>query len=99
MAKYILINKAVEDLTKIWDYTYKVWSQSQADKQYERLIENCQDIAKNHHFGKNYNEISSGFFGYKSGQHIIFYRKLNETKIELTKILLSSMDFKNRIQE
>jgi toxin ParE1/3/4 len=32
MAKYILINKAVEDLTKIWDYTYKVWSQSQADK-------------------------------------------------------------------
>ncbi|PIX07572.1 MAG: type II toxin-antitoxin system RelE/ParE family toxin, partial [Flavobacteriales bacterium CG_4_8_14_3_um_filter_35_10] len=26
MAEYKLTNKAVEDLSKIWDYTFEVWS-------------------------------------------------------------------------
>ena len=99
MAKFIFTNKAVEDLTKIWDYTYEVWSESQADKYYEGILDNCRDLAENQNFGKNYNDISSEIFGYKSGQHIIFYRKLNETKIEITRILHSRMDLKNRIEE
>ena len=99
MAKYIFTNKAVEDLTKIWDYTYEVWSESQADKYYEELLENCQNVAENQNYGKNYYEIDSDIFGYKYGQHIIFFRKLNETKIEVTRILHSRMDLKNRIQE
>ncbi|NDP28807.1 MAG: type II toxin-antitoxin system RelE/ParE family toxin [Flavobacterium sp.] len=99
MAKYIFTNKAVEDLTKIWDYTYEVWSETQADKYYEGILENCQDIAENQNYGKNYNEISSEIFGCKSGQHIIFYRILNETKVEITRILHSRMDLKNRIQQ
>ena len=45
MAKYKLTNKAVEDLSKIWDYTFEVWSEDQADKYYEILISTCQDIA------------------------------------------------------
>jgi toxin ParE1/3/4 len=99
MAKFIFTNKAVEDLTKIWDYTYEVWSESQADKYYEGILENCQDLAENQNSEKNYNDISSEVFGYKSCQHIIFYRKLNETKIEVTRILHSRMDLKNRIDE
>ena len=99
MAKFIFTNKAVEDLTKIWDYTYEVWSENQADKYYEGILENCQDLAENQNAGKNYNDISSEIFGYKSGHHIIFYRKLNESKIEITRILHSRMDLKNRIQE
>lgn len=47
MAKYKLTNKAVEDLSKIWDYTFEVWSENQADKYYEILISTCQDIADN----------------------------------------------------
>ena len=99
MAKFIFTNKAVEDLTKIWDYTYEVWSESQADKYYEGILENCQDLAENQISGKNYNDINSEIFGYKCGQHILFYRKLDETKIEITRILHSRMDLKNRIEE
>ena len=99
MAKYKLTNKAIEDLSKIWDYTYEVWSENQADKYYFELIGDCQVLAENHNFGKNYNEISKEIFGYKSGQHIIFFRKLSESKIEITRILHSRMDLKNRIQE
>lgn len=32
MPKYILTNKAVEDLSTIWNYTFEVWSETQADK-------------------------------------------------------------------
>ena len=99
MAKYKLTNKAVEDLSKIWDYTYEVWSESQPDKYYFELLEDCQVLAENQNFGKNYNEISKEIFGYKSGQHIIFFRKMSESKIEITRILHSRMDLKNRIEE
>jgi len=99
MAKYIITNKAVDDLTKIWDYTYEVWSENQADKYYNELLEVCQTLAENQDYGKNYDEISLEIFGYISGQHIIFYRKLSEKEIEITRFLHSRMDLKNRIQE
>lgn len=31
MAKYELTNKAIEDLTEIWEYTVDKWSEQQAD--------------------------------------------------------------------
>ena len=99
MAKYVLTNKAVEDLSTIWEYTYEVWSENQADKYYLELIEDCKELSENQNFGKNYNEISPEIFGYKSGQHIIFYRILGENEIEITRFLHSRMDLKNRIQE
>jgi toxin ParE1/3/4 len=53
MAKFKLTNKAVEDLSKIWEYTFEVWSENQADKYYEKLISNCQEIADNPLLWKN----------------------------------------------
>ena len=99
MAKYFLTNKAIDDLSKIWDYTYEVWFEKQADKYYYELLEDCQELAENQSLGKNYNEIATEIFGYKSGQHIIFYRKRSEIEIEITRFLHSRMDLKNRIQE
>jgi len=78
MAKYKLTNKAVEDLSKIWDYTFEVWSERQADKYYKSLISNCQEIADNPHLGKNYSEINQSLLGMKMNRHIIFYRILNK---------------------
>ena len=99
MAKYLLTNKAVEDLSKIWNYTYEVWSENQADKYYFELLNDCQTLADNQRLGKNYNEIDTQIFGYNSGQHIIFYRIINVEKIEITRILHASMDLKIRISE
>ena len=99
MAKYLFTNKAVEDLSKIWDYTYEVWSENQADKYYQELLNDCQELVENQSIGKNYEEIEKQIVGYKSGQHLIFYRILDPKKIEITRILHSRMDLKNRIQE
>ena len=99
MAEYKLTNKAVEDLSKIWNYTFEVWLEKQADKYYDGLISNCQEIAENSDLGKNYEEISMQLLGIKTNRHIIFYRTLNENYVEITRILHERMDLKKRITE
>ena len=46
MAKYHLTNKAVEDLSNIWEYTVDTWSERQADDYYNMLIASCQKITE-----------------------------------------------------
>ena len=99
MANYILTNKAVEDLSKIWDYTYEIWSETQADKYYYMLLGYCQELAEGKVIGKSYEEISNDIFGFKAGQHILFYRKLKGNRIEVTRILHRKMDLKSTMEE
>jgi len=99
MSEFKLTNKAVEDLSKIWDYTFEVWSERQADKYYESLITDCQEIADNPDLGKSYEGITQSLLGMKTNRHIIFYRNLNENSVEITRILHERMDLKKRIAE
>ena len=99
MAKYKLTNKAVADLSKIWEYTFEVWSENQADKYYDELIDCCQKIAENPESGKNYKGISIQLLGLKANKHIIFYRTLNKNYVEITRILHERMDLRKRISE
>ncbi|HAP96519.1 type II toxin-antitoxin system RelE/ParE family toxin [Epilithonimonas hominis] len=99
MAKYFFTNKAIEDLSNIYEYTFHFWSENQADKYYEELISFCQMLSENPNIGKNYNEIASNIFGFLANRHIIFYRILDINKIEITRIIGANMDLKSRIQE
>ena len=99
MAEFKLTNKAIEDLSKIWDYSFEVWSENQADKYYKMLISTCQEIADNPYLGKNYDGIAKSLLGMKTNRHIIFYRTLNDNYIEITRILHERMDLKKRIIE
>ena len=99
MGNYKLTNKAVEDLTKIWDYTIDKWSEKQADKYCEMLLENFKHIADDPSIGKNYARIRDDLFGLKVNRHIIFYRITLENPIEITRILHERMDLKSRIAE
>ena len=99
MAKYNLTNKAIEDLAKIWNYTFEQWSEQQADNYYEVLISNCEEIANNSKLGKNYDGVTPNLLGLRINRHIIFYRKIEESEVEITRILHERMDLKNRILE
>ena len=99
MAKYIFSNKAIEDLSDIWNYTYNKWSENQADKYYYLILESCEKISKNPKIGKKYETILHSLFGIKVVRHIIFYQILNENSILILRILHEQMDIKNRIKE
>ena len=99
MANYILTNKAVEDLSKVWDSTFEVWSETQADRYYYMLLNTCQELADEKVHGKNYQEVHDDIIGYKVGLHVIFNRRLKGNKIEIARILHRRMDLKSRMQE
>ena len=99
MTKYHFTNKAVEDLSNIWDYTFDVWSEKQADLYYEMIINICQKLAENPNLGKKYEEITVNLCGYRVNKHIIFYRIISTDNIEIVRILHERMDLKNRIRE
>lgn len=99
MADYILTNKAVEDLSKIWYYTFEVWSENQADKYYYMLLDYCQELAEKPGSGKIYEEIDEDILGFKVSHHIIFYKKLKEDRIKIVRILHDRMDLKSRMRE
>ena len=100
MAKYHLTNKAVEDLSNIWEYTVDTWSERQADDYYNMLIASCQKITENPQlFGLKYEEIAEGLHGYRANKHIIFYRILADEDILIIRILHQRMDLKHRVSE
>lgn len=99
MGSYQLTNIAVQDLSEIWEYTVNTWSEKQADKYYFMLLDTCQEIAEGKVAGKNYPEVSNEIFGFRAGQHILFYRKLTANKIEIARILHAQMDLRNKIQD
>lgn len=100
MAKFHFTNKAVEDLTSIWNYTLEKWSEQQADDYYGMLITACRKIASGPStLGRCYKEITDGILGYKTGKHILFYQILENGDVCILRILHESMDLSNRIKK
>lgn len=98
MAKFRFTKKAVDDLTGIWNYTFNKWSEEQADKYYYMLIDNCKEVASNPDLGKDYSAVVDHLMGFKAGRHIIFYRKIEQNAVEITRILHEQMDINNRME-
>jgi toxin ParE1/3/4 len=97
MAKVHFTNKAIEDLEAIWKYTVKTWSVNQAEIYYGLLIDSCQKLATEPKLGKSYEIIEQHVLGFKTGQHLIFYRIVAAQEIEVIRILHGMMDLKNQL--
>jgi len=83
MAKVILRQKAISDLSDIWKYTSFKWSENQADKYYQAIKSACKEIGINPNIGKKYSEISGQLLGLKTGRHILFYHIFSDNEIEV----------------
>lgn len=97
MAKFYLTNKAVHDLGDIWNYTVDNWSENQAEIYYSLLIDSFQEIAHKPNLGKSYEVVEKNILGFKTGQHLIFYRIVTEKEVEIIRILHGMMDLKNHL--
>lgn len=98
MAKYYISQKAVEDLSSIWEYTLETWSESQADTYYRELINTIRDIAERPCFlDREYVEIHHGLFCRRCKKHMVFYRLDNIGEVEVVRILHERMDIGRRL--
>ena len=100
MAKLRFTNKAVEDLTSIWNYTFKTWSERQADEYYEMLISACRRILVSSLVpARLYTEISPDLYGVKDGYHLIFFKTITDGDVLIVRILHERMDIKRHFRE
>lgn len=97
MAKYHISNKAVEDLSSIWEYTLETWSEPQADIYYRELVNTFNGISERPcFFDKEYVEIHHGLFCRKCKKHLIFYTLDDNGEIEIVRILHERMDIAHK---
>ena len=94
-----LSEKANEDLENIWLYTYENWSQEQADRYYNLILNEIEYIAKHFESGKSMEHIRKGYRSTKVKSHLVFYRKSKRSTVEIIRILHQRMDIENRLVE
>lgn len=97
MARVMLRQKAIDDLSDIWAYTFQEWSEKQADKYYLTLELACKRNGENPELGKSYESIKSNLRGLRIGRHIIFYQMIAPHEIEIVRILHERMDLKRQL--
>jgi len=96
--RYRLSRKANRDLNEIWEYTVENWSEEQADKYYQLLINEIELLVQytdNHIYSKE-------LFGYKMHMvksHLIFYKIAGQGAIEVVRVLHKNMDIKRKLSE
>ena len=98
--KYKLSKEAARDLEKIWLYTIVTWSEEQADRYYNLLLDEIEFVAENPQAGRDYSVIREGYLRTRVKSHYIFY-KLNseENLIEIIRILHQRMDINARLND
>lgn len=97
--KFIISEKANEDIEKIWLYTYENWSLEQADRYYNLILDEIEFIAENFESGKSVDYIKKGYRATLVKSHIIFYKKSRRNVVEIIRVLHQKMDVENRIDE
>ncbi len=97
---YKISNEALNDLENIWLYTLETWSDEQADRYFNLILDEIEYLAKNPKSGKDYSHIRKGYLCSKIKSHLIFY-KINkkEKSIDVIRVLHQQMDLENRLNE
>jgi toxin ParE1/3/4 len=85
-------SEALSDLEKIWIYTCKKWSKEQADRYYSLLIEEIQFLQSNYNTGKSAEYIRPGYRVSFVKSHIVFYKIVDDQKLEVIRILHQSVN-------
>lgn len=95
---YRISEKAIQDLEDIWLYTFETWSQQQADRYYNLIINEIEYVANHFESGKSMSHIKEGYRAAKVKSHLIFYKKNEDEIIEIIRILHQRMDIENRLK-
>jgi toxin ParE1/3/4 len=98
--RYKLSRQASRDLEEIWMYTVETWSEEQADRYYNLLLDEIEYLAKHPQAGKDQGHIREGYLRSRMKSHYIFYRINSDEKlVEIIRILHQRMDVENRLND
>jgi toxin ParE1/3/4 len=93
---YTLSPRAQSDLDEIWDYTERHGGIDQAETYIRQLWHDILAMAANPHIGRACPEVKTGYYKFRSGSHILFFR-LSDGAIDVVRILHGWMDFEQHL--
>lgn len=91
MSGYTLSPRARADVDGIWDYTAARWTEAQAVSYIQQIKAAVETIASQPGLGRSCDDVRVGYFKYRVGSHIMFYR-LGIGGVEIIRILHERMD-------
>jgi len=94
--RYVLSPRAQLDLDEIWDYTARRWGIEQAEAYIRQLWQDIEAVAANPASGRACPEVKAGYYKFRSGSHILFFR-LTKRGIDVVRILHGQMDFEKHL--
>ena len=97
MTEYALSRRAQSDLDEIWDYSAQVWGRDQANRYVEALRDSIKRVAADPSRGRSMTVGRKSYRRYRSGSHLIFYRKAKRG-IRIVRILHESMDHERHLR-
>ncbi|WP_348799023.1 type II toxin-antitoxin system RelE/ParE family toxin [Flavobacterium adhaerens] len=99
MSKYIISEKALEDINNIWIYTAENWSVEQANRYYNLIIDEIEYIIDNFDMAHDFGKIRKSYRFSKVKSHLIFFKKDKTNEIEVVRVLHERMNVENRLTE
>ncbi len=92
MATFTLTEKAKSDLKDIARFTQKRWGRDQRNKYLKDLDACFFRLADNPSLGRECSEVRAGYHKFPTGSHVIYYRSVPKSRVEIVRILHESMD-------
>lgn len=99
MPSYTISKEALNDIEKIWLYTFQNWSHKQADRYYNLIMDEIEYISNNFEVGRDFGYIRKGYRYTKVKSHLIFYKKSKTGEVAIVRVLHESMDVENRLND
>jgi toxin ParE1/3/4 len=99
MLEFVISEKALEDINNIWIFTAENWSEEQADRYYNLIIDEIEYIVQNFEMARDLGKIRKKYKYSKVKSHLIFFKKDKSNEIEIVRVLHERMDIEKRLKE
>ena len=99
MAEYVISEKALEDLNNIWIYTAENSSIEQANRYYNLIVDEIEYAVENFETMKDFGSIRKDYRYSKVKSYLVFCKRVENSEMEVVRILHEKMDIKNRIKD
>ncbi len=99
MSEYIISEKALDDINKIWIYTAENWSIEQADRYYNLIFDEIEYIVGHFEMARDFGNVRKNYRSSKVKSHLVFFKKTAEKEIEVIRVLHERMDIENKLND
>ena len=98
MGTFTLTNKAKSDLKSIATYTQRKWGREQRGIYLKQFDDAFHLLANSPEVGAKCDFIKLGYRKFPNVSHVVFYRSLSDSKIEIVRILHKRMDVETNLR-